>query len=224
MNYRGKLSKMSRNQSGQSLIETIVAIFILTSALTAGLGLTIYAFSSTTTSQNQIIASNLAREGIEVVRMMRDSNWLASDVSGDPTFNLQSCADISGRLCYPKTYSGPAYAIPTGNFRMTFDTTTNAWFTDASANYDLYFTSGNGTYSWTPNSSIPIFARMINVTLNSAAPYTNQNSNQQMIVKSVVAWRGKNCPDFLTSQDLLTLASHCKVIVEEHMTNWKDYK
>lgn len=214
----------SKSQSGQSLIETIIAIAILTSALTAGLGLTIYAFSSFTTSQSQIVASSLAREGVEVVRMMRDSNWLADGAAGG-SYALQSCADISGKPCYPLVYqkvpSYNNYNLNSGNQRVLFNVGTGTWDLNNGNNYDLYL-QADGTYTNTTNG-VSTFARMINITFNSAAPYTNQNSNQEMIVKSVVAWRGKNCPSFASNQDLLAFTSQCKVTVEEHMTNWKDY-
>jgi Tfp pilus assembly protein PilV len=217
-------------QSGQTLIETIVAIFVLTMALTAGLGVAIYAFSTSTTSINEIIASNLAREGVEVVRMMRDSNWLASDVKGseDSAWALSSCADIGGKLCYPRAYAKVPpynnYDFIAGNQMIQFDLGGNEWTLDSTGpqNYNLYL-QANGSYGQTVNGS-STFARMINISFNSSSPYTNQNSNQEMIVKSVVAWRGKNCAAFSSNQDLTALSTSCKITVEEHLTNWKDYR
>ena len=206
------------------MIETIIAIFVLVTALTSSLGLAIYVFSSSSLSQNEIIASNLAREGVEVVRMMRDSNWLAADVSGDVTFNINTCADIGNRLCYPKAYIGPTYNITAGNQRVIFNTTSGAWSLDSAAAFDLYLDPTSKTYTTTINATPPVYARMVNISFNSNPPYTNLNSNQEMIVKSVVAWRGKNCTAFNSNQDLIALATSCKIMVEEHMTNWKDYK
>lgn len=218
--------QLSANQAGQSLIETIMAIFILTMALTTGLGLTIYAFSNAAVSQNEIVASNLAREGIEVVRMMRDSNWLASDAKG-AAWNLTTCSDIGSRLCYPRAYQKVPpynnYDLNAGNQRAVFDSSSQTWsLVSNPVNYYLYL-QPDGTYTSTANGA-SVFARMINISFNSSAPYTNQNSNQELIVKSVVAWRGKNCTSFVTGTDLLALSTPCKVTVEEHMTNWKDYK
>ena len=213
------------DQSGQTLIETIVAIFILTTALTTALGLGIYAFATATTSRNQIIASNLASEGIDVVRMMRDSNWLASDAK-QAAWDLTLCNDIN-KQCYPRAYSKVPpynnYDLNAGNQTLQFTPGTNAWsLGSVGGSYNLYL-QADGSY--TDNvSGASTFARMINISFNSAAPYTNQNSNQEMIVKSVVAWRGKNCTNFNPNQDLLALTSNCKIVVEEHLTNWKDYK
>ncbi len=213
------------SQSGQTLLETIVAIFILTMALTTGLGLAIYAINSSSTSQNEIVASGLAREGVEVVRMMRDSNWLASDAKGGP-WDLQTCADIASKACFPRSYQKAppqgGYDLSSGNQQLSFNAAANTWLLSNQPQYDLYV-QPDGSFSGNPSGTSE-FGRMINISFNSAAPYTNQNSNQEMIVKSVVTWRGKSCTAFNTNTDLLSLSTPCKVIVEEHMTNWKDYK
>ncbi len=216
------MDHITRNsdQSGQTLLETIIGIFILTTALSSGLALMIYAFSYSALSQNEIIASNLAREGAEVMHTMRDSNWLSGEVSADTTYNLQGCADIGGKLCYPKAFIGPTYALTDGNKRVLFDSSFQTWSLDSTASYDLFLQS-NGTYTHTTNGT-STFARMINISRNTAAPFNA--SNPEVVVKSIVAWRGKNCTSFAASQDLSTLATSCKVTVEEHLTNWKDFK
>ncbi len=217
------------------MIETIVAIFVLTTALVAGVGLAIYAFTISETSQNEIVATNLAREGVEVVRMMRDSNWLASDAKaaqGNPTYDLQACNDIGNRLCFPRSYDQippfNSYDLTggSGNKRLAFNSAANTWALDSggSQDYNLYLQS-DGSYSSTVTGT-SIFARMINITFNFGGSYpsNNNNSNGEMVVKSVVAWRGKNCTAFNGSTNLLTLSTKCKTVVEEHLTNWKDYK
>jgi hypothetical protein len=215
-----------KNQNGQSLLETIVAIFLLTTGLTTGLGLAIYAFSNSEISLNQIIATNLASEGVDVVRAMRDSNWLASDVKGG-AWDLTTCADIANKFCFPQAYQAVlpynSYNLSVGTYRAEFNAATGAWNLSAVNSYDLYL-QNNGTYTHASNSTAPIFARMISITQNAASPYTNTNSNQELIVTSIVAWRGKHCPNFVTSQDLSTFVTPCKIVTEEHLTNWKDYK
>ncbi len=227
-------SRSSDNrEAGQTLIETIVAIFVLTTALVAGVGLAIYAFSISTTSQAEIVAANLAREGTEVVRMMRDSNWLASDAKaaqGNPTYDLQPCNDIGGHLCFPKTYQQiqpfNAYDLNPGNQRLIFDPATNTWDLDGPGllNFDLYL-QADGSYTPTANGT-STYARMVKLSFNfnGSYPADNNNSNGELVVRSIVAWRGKNCTEFAGTQNLLLLSTKCKIIVEEHLTNWKDYK
>jgi len=206
------------DQSGQSLIETIVAIFILTTALIASLGLAIYAFSTAGLSAQEVIATNLAREGVEVMRMIRDSNWLASDTT------LTSCSDLSGKLCYPNAYSGPtanllgAISKPT---RILFNSTTSTWTIDTtSSNYNLYL-QPDGTYTHNPVGN-SVFARRIVITSNVDVSKGYTVQNPELVVQSIVGWRGKNCT--WAGQDPSIAPVSCKVVVEEHLTNWKDYK
>lgn len=221
------MAKSIQNQSGQSLIETIGAIFILTMALTTALGLAVYALSRSAISQQEIIATNLAREGIDVVRAMRDSNWLASDTKG-ASWALSSCSDIGDKLCYPKVYMKVPpineYDLTAGNFRPNFDTNSETWTLNTNGDYDLYLQIG-GTYSANPVGS-SVYARMINIGFNQISPCAPScsDANKEMVIKSVVAWRGKNCASFNPTDDLLTVNSSCKIVTEEHLTNWKDYR
>lgn len=220
-----------RNQKGQTLIETIVAIFMLTTALTAGLGLAIYALSSSANNTNQVIATNLAREGIEVVRGMRDSNWLAGDALGG-SWDLQPCLDLDAsgsQMCYPRTYQpSPPWnnydIVSPSNRQLQFTIGTKVWNFDSTPSYNMYL-QNDGSYTHTNNGTFSTYARAVVITQDSTGPdYTNQHSNWELKVRSVVAWRGKGCTDFPTNQNLDTLNTKCKITLEERLTNWKDYK
>lgn len=198
----------------------------------AGLSLAIYSLTSSATAKNQVIATNLAREGVEVIRMMRDSNWLLAEpdptiADPDTTDDVQPCADLANKSCYPKAFDQPFVDLNAGawpafvnaNYRVVYSTGTRSWALQATnTNFDLYL-QADGTYSTTVvgNSN---FAREIKIVFNTTG-YSAQNP--EMIVKSIVAWRAKNCTAF-ASQDLETLSTPCKILVEEHLTNWRDYK
>lgn len=66
----------SSNSSGLTLIETLVAITILTVAVVAPMSLTMQSLSAAYYARDQIVASNLAQEALESVRAIRDSNIL----------------------------------------------------------------------------------------------------------------------------------------------------
>ena len=78
--------KNKLKQKGQSLLETVFALGVLLIAVSGVLALTASGIIGQKESESQIIANNLAREGIEVVRHLRDSNWLA-DIGWDFGFN-----------------------------------------------------------------------------------------------------------------------------------------
>lgn len=68
------------NQRGQTLIELMAAVFVITTGLLGVLGLTTANVRSETTAVMRLTGFNLAREGVELARNIRDSNWLAGEV------------------------------------------------------------------------------------------------------------------------------------------------
>jgi len=61
---------------GFSMIEVVIAVSIITTALIASLALITSSISSIQLNKTKIIATGLAQEGLEIVRNIRDNNWL----------------------------------------------------------------------------------------------------------------------------------------------------
>ncbi len=59
-----------------TLIETILAVTLMTIVLTAVFGLVLMTMTANQRNLHQIQATFYAQEGLEAVRYMRDSNWL----------------------------------------------------------------------------------------------------------------------------------------------------
>ncbi len=64
-------------RAGQSLIEAMVALTIIISSVSSAMVLVQSSITASRIGGSQVVAANLAREGIEVVRGLRDSNWLS---------------------------------------------------------------------------------------------------------------------------------------------------
>lgn len=65
-----------KKQSGFSLIEIIVVIFIVNVGLLSIISLTMQVIQVSRINRNVLVASQLAQEGIELVRNTRDTSWL----------------------------------------------------------------------------------------------------------------------------------------------------
>lgn len=90
-----------------TLTETIIAVFIIITALVAIVALGLSSLSTSFLNKEKAIATDLAREGLEVVRSIRDSNWLDPEKSWDK--GLFDC-------------SQPCFSDPeTCCFRINFD-------------------------------------------------------------------------------------------------------
>jgi len=71
-----------------TLIETIAAIFILTAGILAISSLISYLISVSSISSQKLIAAYLVQEGIEIVRNIRDTNFLSGN---SWNYGLTSC-------------------------------------------------------------------------------------------------------------------------------------
>lgn len=192
---------LNAHRTGQSMVEAVFAIGILLIVTSAVLGLTTSNISGSQSAEFQIIANNLAREGIEVVRSIRDANWL----SGLPW---------NKGLLEQKQASNRA--------RAEFDEPNNAWilnfnYTDdslyvsprvddqGSRHYDVYSHVATG-------STKSVFSRFIDFVAICADGSGNErivsscpDGEQQVGIKvtSHVTWTERGKQHEVTLEDLL---------------------
>ena len=218
-------------------------VFILIMGISASVSMAVYAFGTSSGIVKQIVATGLAREGIEAVRNMRDTNWLQD------TLSLQGCYDyVKGANkadCY-LSWLNKMYCIrPTQNngncngvgastkaYYLGFDSTArNAWFlskddNNFGLNFDANNSSGSGFYS--PSASGVAcnstagradFCRKIILTEDSSAPF-NQDVGPLLKVQSQVWWIDKKCPRVA---DFASAPPACRVELDIYLTNWKNY-
>ncbi|MBI4709463.1 MAG: hypothetical protein HY764_04675 [Candidatus Portnoybacteria bacterium] len=132
------------SQKGFSLLDVIVAIGIITIAFFTILGLFQYVSLSSRYSSDRFIAANLAQEGIEIVRSIRDSNWLSGDA-------WNQCVD-NGVPC------------PTGDYQADYN---DSWLTLVS-NTKLYIK--DGYYSHDATGTETKFRRSMHIDDNCSDP------------------------------------------------------
>ncbi len=89
---------MKNRQRSFTLLETIVAIYVLLAGITGAMNLAQQNIGAITLFRHQLIAANLAQEGAELVRNKRDTNALGSffqrtDLTVNP--NINNMAGIS---------------------------------------------------------------------------------------------------------------------------------
>lgn len=88
-----------KKQNGFTILETIIAFFIITMGMVGVLTLVVQNVQVQYINKNVLIASHLAQEGLELVRNVRDNNWLTpghgwtQDIVGDGTYTV----DYRGR-------------------------------------------------------------------------------------------------------------------------------
>lgn len=166
------------SQSGQTMIETLVAIFMLVMGVTAALGLAIYALNSSTNISKQIVATGLAREALEAVKNMRDTNWLLQTSIDRDCYNYSD--NTSTGLCY-KRWLGTSPGSPAPFFCL--DPTTNngncnGGAAGATNNYFLSFDSASGSYWIFPSGGTTKFGLKFDPNnLSGMGFYNSEDSN-----------------------------------------------
>lgn len=75
----------SHAEKGMTLVETLIAVTILSVAIVAPMTLTMQSLSSAYYARDQVIAFNLAQEAIESVRAKRDGNILTLALNSSAT-------------------------------------------------------------------------------------------------------------------------------------------
>ncbi len=198
---------------GQTLIETLVAIFVLTTGLISASSLAIYSFRSSDNSAKQIVATALAREASEAIKNIRDNNWL-----NDTLTTGGSCG--TNQKCYPNWLGSGQNALRNGDFAVDFNPQTNDWtMTAAPPSYLLYYDSTKGTYSsQNISAAATVYSRKVNITEETVAPYDASNPRLNVIV--TVWWQGRSCP---VTVNPAILPVSCKIILQSYLTNWRNY-
>ncbi|MCD8494600.1 MAG: prepilin-type N-terminal cleavage/methylation domain-containing protein [Candidatus Pacebacteria bacterium] len=91
----------SQSQSGFTLIEMLVAVLIFSLSLVALMTIASRTIGSNRSAQNEITAQFLAMEGIEVMRHIRDTNYVRGD-TWDEVLN-----DCAGQDCFITISNNP---------------------------------------------------------------------------------------------------------------------
>jgi len=151
INYMFNLKK----QSAFSLLETVVVLFIVSVGLLGVLTLVVNSQKTRTLNKNALVAQYLAREGIELIRNVRDTNWLESTSSAPIAWNRYIEGSPSGI-----------------NYRVSYDNFIPEPITDISE-AKLQFSTGTDSNFYTHATGSPdsMFSRMVTITAaDSAAP------------------------------------------------------
>ena len=106
--------KKIKNQRGFSLLEVTVAISLILIGLIGVISLSLQNIKTQNINGNTFIASQLAKEGIELIRNKRDSNWFDKKLWND------SLASGKYKIDYEGNFS-PVASINEANLKINKD-------------------------------------------------------------------------------------------------------
>lgn len=193
------MSYNKRKLKGFLLAEVLVASFVLIIGLLATSALITTSLRNSFDNRDSIIAIELAQEGIELVRNVRDNNF----ISGGTGFAAFSNSTKHCRIDYNDSfdYLDAATVDPNVNCNSSVG---------PASRYYLQYNSGTGFYEH--GSSQEKFSRYIYIDYNVPGP-----GSENALVRSFVYW-GIDMPSGASTTDC-NLANKC-VFTEVTLTNW----
>lgn len=187
-------------KKGFSIGEVVLSTFILAFTMVVILRVIAVSLRDSMDSRDSIIASALAQEGVELVRSLRDNNWIylgtgATSFTGFPS----ASSDVLANCKIDKTAASPA------------DITC-----DGSSKTLNYSTSGSTNGFYVRNDSAgdaTKFQRKISLAYDTGNP----NTANKLTVRSTVIW-SRSSSDFPVS---CTIGNKC-IFTEIVLNKWNE--
>jgi type II secretory pathway pseudopilin PulG len=180
---------VQRKERGFTLVEALVSVLILSASLVTITSLLTRTLQASMASQEFLVASKLAQEGIEIIRVKRNNNliaereWNANIAAGVYEFDSDAVEDILGEglLIPDEEYEAPAHFEDTGEGLTPFRVYTSG------------INAGQYTYSEGPTTEFVMgnFRRKVTIT---SIP-----TNTDSLAVTVKVYYGGNPPFELSS-------------------------
>ena len=189
------------NNKGFTLIETLVAIFILTLTMGALMTLTAQGFFSVRYARNQVVANQLLQESLEYVRNTRDTAMQQSGTTWSAWQTMYAPCRSDGNGCVVDAYSG---ALPKESNESNFQRQESFYFyqnnSDANQATKSFYGYRESSYpaslkgvSWP--SFLTTYRRRIFVDVISV---------DQVVVRGEITWQNGSAWKTLRQSILLT--------------------
>lgn len=188
--------RMKKISKGQTMIEAVVAVGMLLFTVYAMSQLSLVSIRGGMFSKNQLLATQLAREAIEVIRSKRDANWLnrqshpASRIKFDEGVNL-------GQEFLQVSFNLDAYIRKESNLWTLKELSDGSNCVQTTCL--MYRDPQTGIFSHSPSGEKTIFSRYVQINEICEDHSRKQNGNScknpniGIHILSTVAWNeGEN--------------------------------
>ena len=211
---------ISESKKGFTIIELIISIFILSVAVVGIFGAFSMVSVLTADATNKLTATYLAQEGMEIVRNIRDSNWLYIDANPDGGMNwdesLDNCESAGCEVDYETTgQNAISQHFPQPYITGDYLSQTSLINPDS--------TTVAGFYGYTSRGTQTIFKRKVTI---SCLPTGTCANDYIMKVIVQVSWDQKatilNPFRLAGTSDCSSSPSNC-VKIETTLYNWYKY-
>jgi type II secretory pathway pseudopilin PulG len=191
------------SKKGETLLEVLIALTIITVASAAAGSAIMSAVQGLSLSKNYLIAQNLADEGLEAVKNIRDTNWMKFPIDKDTCWLvIENMTSKDGNDCATATSFQYKDGGASNDYLLKFETdkwtaTSQAVAFDPNITPTLYALSlADATGRYENNATgTPVFYRAIRVVAQAPGSIT---------IDSIVQWYEGTKPYSITGEEVLT--------------------
>ena len=196
----------AQNNKGFNLVETLVALALIVAATVGPVSLITRGLADFSFSKNKLVAANLAQEGIELVRAVRETNVIC-DVLNGPTIwpwneNPEAPNPPSGNT-FSTVNAGVAVDLVTtidcnigGGIAITVP------ILSASCSERLRFDPTTGIYG-NGGPQVTAFSRCVSIQVPAGSPDSGIPAGDQMDITSTVTWNERGMEKTLALRERL---------------------
>ena len=191
------ITKTNKNSYGFTLVETLIAVAILMVAIAGPLTIANQALTAALGARNAMIASNLAQDGMESIKNVKDNNVALNQTWTQGWGDAANCISTSP-CAIPDVFANlPPFIHTCGYYNAANFTGCLLYTNDSGPTYYKYF------YTDSPTSNrVSPFTRYYFLT-----PFPNATTPTEMIVTVVVSWNDGALPNEIRLQELMTNAA-----------------
>jgi len=205
---------MKKSKKATSIIEAIIVLLIITTWVTWMYTLFNKSTALTTSTSNKIQAIQIAKQWIEAMTNIRDTNWIrfSSDYENCwNTLNYNSNCLWQNNTTYDITaWSYIIYRL-NNSWYLSWTTSWTFWVWTYINDFRVWIDNWIYTQTWTTNNLLPVFTREIIISYLQADWVTDwaDSDEPKMKITSFVQWI-----------DSSSNTTH-KVKLEQILSNWK---
>lgn len=193
-----------RTAGGFTLIEALVALALILGALVGPVTLVTMGLLNFSFAHNKLIAANLAQEGVELIRTIRDNNILCDEINGSDSWLWDHDPGEASnvRIGNSRQIASPASIVSDTCGSGAIESPDLENYSGQRIRYD----SPSELYGYI-GSEETIFARWIDISSPPSPPTPGIPPLDQMDVISTVTWTERGRPH--------------SIVLQERMYNWK---
>ena len=190
---------------GFTLVETLVALALILAATVGPVSLITRGLADFSFSKNKLVATNLAQEGIELVRAVRETNVICDVLNGPTIWPWNENPEL------PNPPGGNPFSNITVGVAIDLTTTTNcsvggvsivAPILSASCSQKLRFDPATGIYG-NGGPQVTAFSRCVSIRVPSSSPDSGIPAQDQMDITSTVTWSERGIEKTVALQERL---------------------